>query len=197
MNEIVFPAAILQAPLFDPGADSAINYGSIGAVIGHEISHHFDAQGRKYDSTGTLSEWWETADIARFDALTAKLVEQYDALEPLPGVHVNGKQTLDENLADLAGLEVSYQAYQTSLGGSAAPVLDGLTGAQRFFLGNAQLSRTKYRQEALRQRLLTDEHLPGPLRTEAFRNMDAWYQAFEVQPGQHMYLPLDQRVKIW
>jgi len=196
-NVVIIPAALLQAPLFDPAADPAVNYGGVGAVIGHEISHHFDDQGRKYDASGTLSDWWTAQDAARFKDLTDQLVKQYDAYEPLPGVHANGATTLSENLADLGGLEASYLAYQLSLNGKPAPVLAGYSGAQRFFLGNAQIARTVYRPEALRQRLLTDVHAPAPLRIEEFRNMDSWYQAFDVQPGDREYLAPGQRVKIW
>ncbi|MDG6745643.1 M13-type metalloendopeptidase, partial [Staphylococcus aureus] len=155
-NEIVFPAAILQPPFFDPKADPAVNYGGIGAVIGHEISHHFDDQGRKYDATGKLTDWWTPQDVARFKTFTDALVKQYDSYEPLPGQHVQGGLTLGENIADLAGLTVALDAYHKSLGGKPAPIIDGTTGDQRFYYGWAQVWRTKWREPALRQALLSD-----------------------------------------
>ena len=197
MNEIVFPAAILQPPFFDPKADAAVNYGGIGAVIGHELSHHFDDQGRKYDATGKLTDWWTPQDVAQFKKFTDALVAQYDAYEPIPGQHVQGGLTLGENIADLAGLTVSYDAYHKSLNGKAAPSIDGLTGDQRFYLGWAQVWRSKYREPALRSQLLSDPHSPGALRVWTVRNLDPWYAAFGAKPGQAMYLAPDQRVKIW
>ena len=197
MNEIVFPAAILQPPFFDPKADPAVNYGAIGVVIGHEISHHFDDQGRKYDASGRLTDWWTPQDVARFDALTKKLVAQYDAYEPLPGEHVQGALTLGENIGDLAGLAVAIDAYHKSLGGRPAPVIDGFTGDQRFYLGYAQVWRTKYRPEVLRQQLLSDPHSPGPERVATVRNVDAWYAAFDPLPGGKLYLAPKDRVRIW
>ena len=197
MNEIVFPAAILQAPFFDAKADPAINYGGIGAVIGHELSHHFDDQGRKYDPTGKLAEWWTPADVTRFKAFTDRLVKQTNAYEPLPGQHVNGELTLGENIADLAGLTVSYDAYQKSLGGKPAPVIDGLTGDQRFYLGWAQVWRTKVREQALRQQLLSDPHSPGAQRVAIVRNLDPWYAAFGAKPGEGLYVAPADRVRIW
>jgi putative endopeptidase len=197
MNEIVFPAAILQAPFFDAKADPAINYGGIGVVIGHELSHHFDDQGRKYDKTGKLTEWWTKDDVARFTALTDKLVKQYDAYEPIPGQHIQGGLTLGENMADLAGLAVAYDAYHRSLNGKPAPVIDGLTGDHRFYLGYAQVWRTKFREPALRSQLLSDPHSPGKFRTAEVRNIDAWYQAFHVQPGDALYLAPTERVRVW
>ena len=197
MNEIVFPAAILQPPFFDPKADPAVNYGGIGAVIGHELSHHFDDQGRKYDLTGKLTDWWTPQDVTRFTALTDELVKQYDGYEPLPGQHVQGALTLGENMADLNGLKTSYDAYQLSLGGKAAPVLDGFTGDERFYLGWAQVWRTKYREPQLRQQLLTDPHSPGPQRVDEVRNMDPWYKAFGVKQGETLYLPPAARVQVW
>ena len=196
-NEIVFPAAILQPPFFDPHADAAINYGGIGAVIGHEMSHHFDDQGRKYDKHGRLTDWWTPQDVQRFTALTDKLVKQFDTYEPLPGMHVQGALTLGENMADLAGLTVAYDAYQTSLGGKPAPVIDGLTGDQRFYLGWAQIWRTKYREASLRQRLLTDPHSPGPQRTWIVRNLAPWYDAYKPAPDAKMALTPEQRVIVW
>ena len=197
MNEIVFPAAILQPPFFDPKADPAVNYGGIGAVIGHEISHHFDDQGRKYDATGKLTDWWTPQDVERFKSFTDKLVAQYNAYEPIPGQHIQGELTLGENIADLAGLTVALDAYHKSLGGKPAPVIDGLTGDQRFYLGWAQVWRTKWREPALRQALLSDPHSPGHERTLTVRNLDPWYAAFGAKPGQDMYLAPADRVRIW
>ena len=197
MNEIVFPAAILQPPFFDAHADPAVNYGGIGAVIGHEISHHFDDQGRKYDISGKLADWWTADDIKRFDALTDRLVKQYDAYEPLPGQHVQGALTLGENIADLAGMTVAYDAYKLSLDGKDAPVIDGFTGDQRFYLGWGQVWRTKYREAQLRQQLLTDPHSPGEQRTSVVRNLDPWYAAFSPAPTSKLYLAPDDRVRIW
>ncbi len=197
MNEIVFPAAILQPPFFDPKADPAVNYGGIGAVIGHEISHHFDDQGRKYDETGKLTDWWTPQDVTRFKAFTDALVAQYDAYEPLPGQHIQGGLTLGENIADLAGLTVALDAYHRSLGGKPAPVIDGTTGDQRFYYGWAQVWRIKFREQALQQTLLSDPHSPGHYRAWTVRNLDPWYAAFGAKPGQAMYLPPAQRIRIW
>jgi putative endopeptidase len=197
MNEIVFPAAILQPPFFDPKADPAVNYGGIGVVIGHELSHHFDDQGRKYDSHGALTDWWTPQDVTRFTAMTDQLVKQYDAYEPLPGLHINGKLTLGENMADLAGLSLSHDAYELSLGGQKAPVIDGFTADQRFYLGYAQVWRTKYRDPILRQQVLTNPHSPGTQRTDEVRNKDLWYKAFDVKPGDKLYLAPADRVNVW
>ncbi|MCI4590595.1 M13 family peptidase [Sphingobium sp. BYY-5] len=197
MVEIVFPAAILQPPFFDPHADPAVNYGGIGAVIGHELSHHFDDQGAKYDETGKLNQWWTDADVANFKALTDKLVKQYDGYEPFPGAHVKGAFTLGENIGDLGGLAVALDAYHASLGGRKAPVIDGLTGDQRFFLGWAQVWRRNYREANLRQRLVTDPHAPSQYRADIVRNFDAWYDAFKPAPGGKIYLAPKDRVKIW
>jgi putative endopeptidase len=197
MVEIVFPAAILQPPFFDPKADDAVNYGGIGAVIGHELSHHFDDQGSKYDAHGQLTDWWTPKDIAGFNALTGKLGAQYDAYEPLPGMHVKGQLTMGENIADLAGLTVAYDAYHTALGGKAAPVLDGFTGDQRFYLGWAQVWRRNYREANLRNRLLTDPHSPSQQRAWVVRNLDPWYAAYKPTAGQKLYLTPEQRVRIW
>lgn len=197
MVEIVFPAAILQPPFFDPNADPAVNYGGIGAVIGHELSHHFDDQGAKYDAHGRLTEWWTPQDVAAFRERTAALVAQYDQYEPLPGLHVQGQLTLGENVADLAGLTVAYDAYRASLHGQAAPVLDGFTGDQRFYLGWAQVWRRNYREANLRQRLLTDPHSPSEQRAWVVRNLDPWYGAFNPQQGQTLFLTPEQRVRIW
>ncbi|MDB5717694.1 MAG: peptidase [Sphingomonas bacterium] len=196
-NEIVFPAAILQPPFFDPHADPAVNYGGIGAVIGHEISHHFDDQGRKYDQTGRLADWWTPADVTSFTALTDQLVKQYDAYEPLPGQHVQGALTLGENIADLAGLTVAYDAYKLSLNGAPAPVIDGFSGDQRFYLGWAQVWRRSYREANLRQRLLTDPHSPSEQRASVVRNLEPWYGAYQPQPANKLYLAPEARVRIW
>ena len=197
MNEIVFPAAILQPPFFDPHADAAINYGGIGAVIGHEISHHFDDQGAKYDETGKLADWWTPADVTAFEAAGKALIAQYDAYEVLPGEKLDGTFTLGENIGDLAGLTVAYEAYKKSLGGKEAPVIDGLTGDQRFFLGWAQVWRRNYREQNLSQRITTDPHSPSIQRTWVSRNLDPWYKAFQVKPGQTLYLTPEERVRIW
>jgi putative endopeptidase len=197
LNEIVFPAAILQPPFFDPNADPAVNYGGIGAVIGHEISHHFDDQGRKFDMNGNLAEWWTPEDVKRFEALTVKLGQQYGAYEPLPGVKVNGDLTMGENIADLAGATVAYDAYILSLGGKPAPLLEGYTGEQRFFLGFGQIWRNKYREASLQRTLTTDPHTPGHFRPYVVRNLDAWYAAFQPKPSEKMVLAPADRVRIW
>ncbi|HEY0414213.1 MAG TPA: M13-type metalloendopeptidase [Allosphingosinicella sp.] len=196
MNEVVFPAAILQPPFFDPNADDAVNYGAIGAVIGHEISHHFDDQGRKFDKSGNLADWWTPADVAAFKKLTDQLVAQYSGYEPLPGKKLNGELTLGENIADIAGLAIAYDAYHMSLKGKPAPVVAGYTGDQRFFLGYGQVWRTKYRDAILSQLLTTDVHSPGNVRPLVVRNFDAWYKAFNVRDGK-LYLPPEQRIRIW
>ncbi|MBU6443083.1 MAG: M13 family metallopeptidase [Alphaproteobacteria bacterium] len=197
-NKIVFPAAILQPPFFDANADDAVNYGGIGAVIGHEISHGFDDQGSKYNGDGKLENWWTPTDRKNFEARVSALGKQYDSYEPLPGVHINGAFTMGENIADLAGLTIAYKAYHLSLDGKPAPVLDGYTGDQRFFLSYAQIWRGKYRDGALRAQLLSNEHSPGEFRAiGATRNLDAWYKAFDVQSGQKYYLAPDQRVRLW
>ena len=196
-NEIVFPAAILQPPFFDAKADPAVNYGGIGAVIGHEMSHHFDDQGRKYDPTGRLADWWTPQDVAQFKKFTDALAAQYDAYEPIPGQHIQGGLTLGENIADLAGLTVALDAYHRSLNGRPAPVIDGLTGDQRFYMGWAQVWRVTQREESLRSALLSDPHSPGHFRVLTVRNLDPWYAAFGVKPGEKMYLAPEQRVKIW
>ena len=197
MSEIVFPAAILQPPFFDPNADPAINYGGIGAVIGHEISHHFDDQGSKYNEQGLLADWWTERDLKAFTDATKKLVDQYDQYEPLPGMKIKGDFTLGENIGDLAGLTVAYDAWKHSLGGQQAPVIEGYTGDQRFYLGWAQIWRRNYREENLRQRLITDPHSPSQQRVAIVRNLDPWYPAFNVQPGQTLYLAPEQRVRVW
>lgn len=197
MVEIVFPAAILQPPFFDPNADAAVNYGGIGAVIGHELSHHFDDQGAKYNAEGRLTDWWTPADVAAFKKRTDALVAQYDAYEPLPGMKVKGALTLGENVADLAGLTVAHDAYMASLNGKAAPVIDGFTADQRFYLGWAQVWRRNYREANLRQRLLTDPHSPSQQRAGIVRNLDPWYPAFTPDEKAPLYLAPEQRVRIW
>lgn len=197
MNEIVFPAAILQPPFFDPKADPAINYGGIGAVIGHEISHHFDDQGAKYDENGRLSDWWTPSDVKAFEAASKQLVAQYGLYEPLPGQKIDGDFTLGENIGDLAGVTIAYDAYRASLGGKEAPVIDGMTGDQRFFLGWAQVWRRNYREANLSNRLTTDPHSPSIQRVWVVRNIDAWYDAFGAKPDQKLYLAPEARVRIW
>jgi putative endopeptidase len=194
---ITFPAAILQPPFFDPKADAAVNYGGIGAVIGHEMSHHFDDQGSKYDFTGKLTDWWTPDDVKAFNSRLDKLEAEYNAYEPLPGFHVIGKLTMGENVADLAGLTTAHDAYINSLGGKAPPVIDGMTADQRFYLGWAQVWRRNYRETDLRRRLLTDPHSPSEQRANIVRNMDPWYDAFGVKPGQKLYLDPADRVRIW
>ena len=197
MNEIVFPAAILQPPFFDPNADPAVNYGGIGAVIGHEISHHFDDQGSKYDENGRLSDWWTPEDVAAFDKASKALVAQYDQYEPLPGEFVKGEFTLGENIGDLAGLTVAYDAYKTALNGEEAPLIDGFTGDERFFLAWAQVWRRNYRESNLSQRLNTDPHSPSEQRAWVVRNLDKWYDAFDPKTDSKLYLAPDERVRIW
>ena len=197
-NEIVFPAAILQPPFFDVNADPAVNYGGIGAVIGHEMGHGFDDQGSKSDADGIQRNWWSDEDRARFDARTKALGAQYNSYCPLPGQCVNGGLTMGENLGDLGGLSMAYTAYQLSLKGKPAPVVDGLTGDQRFYLSWAQVWRGKYRDEALLNLIKTNPHSPSMYRANGpLRNIDAWYKAFNVKPGDAMYLPPEQRVRIW
>jgi putative endopeptidase len=197
-NDITFPAAILQPPFFDVTADDAVNYGGIGAVIGHEISHAFDDQGRKFDGTGNLRDWWTPQDVQRFTARTTALAEQYSAYEPLPGEHINGALTLGENIADLSGLAVAMRAYQLSLGGRPAAVMDGFTGEQRFFLGWAQVRRGKIRDKALRVQLLSDSHSPTEFRANGVvSNLPEYYAAFDVKPGDKLFRLPSQRVTIW
>jgi putative endopeptidase len=199
-NEIVFPAAILQQPFFGLTADPAVNYGGIGAVIGHEMGHGFDDQGAKSDGTGTLRDWWQPADLAKFTELGDKLAAQYAKYCPFDDgkTCVNGRLTLGENIGDVGGLSVAYRAYHMSLGGKEAPVIDGLTGDQRFFLAWAQVWRSMQREASMRQQMQTNPHSPDPFRANgAVRNMDAWYKAFNVQPGDALYLPPEERVHIW
>ena len=196
-NEIVFPAAILQAPFFDPAADPAVNYGGIGAVIGHEIGHGFDDQGSKSDANGVQRNWWTDEDRAAFEAKTQKLIEQYNKYEALEGQFVNGANSLGENIGDVGGLAMAYHAYKLSLNGEEAPIIDGTTGDQRFFMAWAQVWRVKFTEEALLNRLRGGTHAPGRFRALAPRNHDAWYEAFDVKPGDALYLPPEERVRIW
>jgi putative endopeptidase len=199
-NEIVFPAAILQPPFFDPKADPAVNFGGIGAVIGHEITHGFDDQGRKSDGTGMLRDWWTADDAKKFEVQASKLGAQYESVNfpELPGLHIIGKQTMGENIGDLGGLLTALDAYHLSLGGKPAPVVDGFTGDQRFFLGFGQVWRTLMRPDALRQQLMTNPHSPGNVRAFApLRNIDAWYAAFDVKEGDAEYVKPEDRVRIW
>jgi putative endopeptidase len=197
-NEIVFPAAILQPPFFDPRADAAVNYGAIGAVIGHEMGHGFDDQGSKADAAGVERNWWTAEDRRRFEARAQALVRQYDPYEPIPGQHVNGELTLGENIGDLGGLSMAHRAYQLSLAGEPAPVLDGFTADQRFFLAWAQVWRQKYRDAFLLQLLKSDPHSPARYRVNGVvPNLDAWYGAFDVGPGDALYRPPEERVSIW
>jgi putative endopeptidase len=197
-NKIVFPAGILQPPFFDPKADLAVNYGAAGAIIGHEIMHGFDDQGRKIDENGAVRDWWTKDDAARFKTLTDALGKQYSSYEAAPGVFINGALTMGENIGDMSGLQVSYSAYKMALDGQPAPVIDGLTGDQRFFLAFAQAWRGKQREDAIKTQVASDPHSPrrfriiGPL-----RNLDAWYAAFGVTPDSKFYIPPDQRVRIW
>ena len=197
-NEIVFPAAILQPPFFDPEGDAAINYGAIGGVIGHEITHGFDDQGRKSDGDGRLADWWTAEDAAKFKVQATRLGEQYSAVEPLPGSKINGELTMGENIADLGGLLLALDAYHISLKGQPAPVIDGLTGDQRVFLGWAQVWRAKYRDDRMRQLLVSDPHAPPQARVDLpVRNIDAFYTAFGIKPGDAMYVAPEDRVRIW
>jgi len=198
LNEIVFPAAVLQPPFFDPNADDALNYGAIGTIIGHEISHGFDDSGSQYDGTGNLRLWWTAEDRQRFEAKTRLLVDQYSAFSPLPGYTVDGQLTLGENIADNSGLEIAYKAYQLSLRGKPAPVIDGLTGDERFFFGFGQAFRSKARDAAMLVLLKSDPHSPDEFRVNgAVRNHPAFYTTFGVRPGDRMYLAPERRVSIW
>lgn len=198
MNEIVFPAAILQPPFFDALADDAANYGGIGAVIGHEISHGFDDEGSKYDGDGNLQNWWTEADREAFEKLTSQLVTQFEGYEPLPGRKLNGKLTLGENIADLSGMAIAYKAYRMSLGGKDGPVIDGHTSAQRFFLSWAQIWRRKYREDELIRRLVIDPHSPSSFRANGpISNLDAFYEAFGVKEGDKLFKPKADRIQIW
>ncbi|CAN5492836.1 M13 family metallopeptidase [soil metagenome] len=196
-NSISFPAAILEPPFFDPKADPPVNYGAIGGVIGHEISHGFDDAGALFDAHGNVKNWWTDADMAHFKASAKQLSAQYDGYKPLSDLAVNGELTLGENIADLAGLATSYDAYHLSLNGAPPPVIDGVSADQRFFFGWAQNYRGKYREAALRRALLTDGHSPAEYRADTVRNLDAWYGAFGAKPGEKLYLAPADRVKIW
>ena len=197
MNALNFPAAILQAPYFDPKRPVVMDYGAIGAVIGHEISHSFDDSGSLFDATGKLRNWWTPEDLKHFQASADQLVRQYDAYRPFPDLAINGKQTLGENIADVAGLAAAYDAYRLTLGGKPAPVVQGFTGDQQFFISYAQSWREKTREPMLRQQILTDGHAPASYRPATVRNLDAWYAAFQVRPGQTLFLAPADRVKIW
>jgi putative endopeptidase len=198
LRDIVFPAGILQPPEFDPAADPAVNYGAIGAVIGHELTHGFDDEGRKLDAAGQLRDWWSKADAAAFEARAKRLGAQYSSYEPVPGVHINGDLTMGENIADLGGINVALEAYHRSLNGKPAPVIGGFTGDQRLLLGWAQAWRGKVREDYLRMQVTSDPHSPRAFRVIGpTRNLDAWYAAFGVKPGEVYYLSPDQRVRIW
>ena len=196
-NALNFPAAILQPPFFDPQAPAAHNYGAIGSVIGHEISHTFDTEGSTFDAKGQVRNWWTPADLEHFEAATARLAAQYDTYMPFPDLHVNGKQTLAENIADVAGIAASYDGYHASLAGKTAPTQDGFTGDQQFFIAFGQNYALKGRDAALRQQVMVDSHSPAQYRADTVRNIDAWYAAFDVQPGQTLYLAPADRVRIW
>jgi predicted metalloendopeptidase len=196
-NAVNIPAAILQPPFFDPDASDAVNYGAIGVTMGHEITHSFDNQGAQFGPHGELSNWWTKEDFAHFTAAGDQLAKQYDGYKPFPDLAVNGKLTLGENIADLGGLNAAYDAWQASLHGKPAPMQDGFTGAQQFFLGYATVWRTKMRDAALRRQVLTNEHAPGEYRADNVRNVDAWYKAFAVKPGDKLYLAPESRVHIW
>jgi predicted metalloendopeptidase len=198
MNEVVFPAAILQPPFFNPEADDAVNYGAIGAVIGHEMTHGFDDQGRKSDGDGNLNDWWTRSDGEQFERRAQVMVAQYNAFSPIDTMKVNGQMTLGENIADLGGLTIAYAAYKRSLDGKQAPVIDGFTGDQRFFLGWAQVWARKYRDDELRRRLLVDVHSPSEYRTNGIvANMPEFYAAFDLKPGDPLFRADAERVKIW
>jgi endothelin-converting enzyme/putative endopeptidase len=196
-NALNFPAAILQPPFFDAKAPAAANYGAIGSVIGHEISHTFDTEGSAFDSKGQVRNWWTPSDLEHFEAAAAKLAAQYDTYQPFPDLHVNGKQTLAENIADVAGIAASYDGYKASLAGKTAPEQNGFTGDQQFFIAFGQDYASKVRDAAQRQQVMVDSHSPAQYRADTVRNIDAWYSAFDVQPGQTLYLTPDQRVRIW
>ena len=198
LNEIVFPAAILQPPFFNLEADEAVNYGAIGAVIGHEIGHGFDDQGSTFDGDGVLRNWWTDEDRAEFEVRAGRLIAQYDAFQPFDDLAVNGEFTQGENIGDLGGISIGLLAYNMSLGDKEAAVIDGFTGEQRVFLGYAQVWRNKYRDERLRQLIQTDPHSPSEYRANgAVRNVPEFYEAFDVQEGDALYLPPEERVKIW
>jgi predicted metalloendopeptidase len=197
MNALNFPAAILQPPFFDPARAEVMDYGAAGSVIGHEISHSFDDQGALFDASGRLANWWTPEDFAHFKASSAALVKQFDAYKPFPDLHVNGKLTSSENIADVAGLAAAFDAYRLALGGKEAPPVQGMSGDQQFFISFAQGWRTKVREPAARARLLTDGHAPAEYRADTVRNLDPWYAAFPVKPGQALYLGPQERVRVW
>ena len=197
MNAMNFPAAILQPPYFDPNRPAVMDYGAMGATIGHEISHSFDDQGALFDATGKLQNWWTPADFAHFKESAQRLARQYDQYRPFPDLALNGQQVLSENIADLAGLAVSYDAWQLSLNGKPAAIVDGFTGDQQFFMSYAQSWRDKTRESALRQQVITDGHAPSEYRADTVRNLDAWYRAFDVEPKDKLYLAPEARVRIW
>ena len=196
-NALNFPAAILQPPFFDPVAPNAANYGAIGAVIGHEISHTFDTEGSAFDAQGRMHNWWTSSDFAHFRASTAQLAAQYDAYKPFPDLSVSGKQTLAEDIADIAGISAAYDGYRSSLQGKTAPSVHGFNGDQQFFIAFGQNYGSKTRPAALREEVLNDSHAPSEYRADTVRNVDAWYKAFDVKPGQALYLAPPDRVKIW
>jgi putative endopeptidase len=196
-NALNFPAAILQPPYFDANADEAHNYGSMGAVIGHEISHSFDDQGSQFDAEGRMTNWWTKADFDHFSAAGEALAAQFDAYRPLPDLAVNGRQTLSENIADVAGLSDAYDAYRLTLAGKPDAVKDGFSGDQRFFISFAQSWRSKDREAELRRRIATDGHAPEQYRADTVRNLDPWYDAFSVQSSQKLFLLPDKRVRVW
>jgi putative endopeptidase len=198
LRDIVFPAGILQAPIFDAAADPAINYGAIGGVIGHELTHGFDDQGRHIDATGALRDWWTPADDAAFKTRAKQLGDQYATYEPVPGMHINPGLTMGENLADLGGLSIALDAYHASLHGKPAPVLNGLTGDQRVFLGWAQAWAGNMRPEAIRQQTASDPHSFRKFRVNGVvRNIDGWYAAFGIKPGDALYIPPEKRARVW
>ena len=196
-NALNFPAAVLQPPFFDPLAPAAANYGAIGSVIGHEISHTFDTEGSAFDSKGAVRNWWTPSDLAHFEAAAAKLAAQYDTYKPFPDISLNGKQTLAENIADVAGISAAYDGYRASLNGKPAPAQDGFSGDQQFFIAFGQNYASRTREAALRQQVLTDSHSPAEYRADTVRNIDAWYAAFDVKPGEKLYLAPAERVRIW
>lgn len=196
-NALNFPAAILEPPFFDAKAPDAVNYGAIGAIIGHEVSHTFDSEGSAFDAQGGLRNWWTPADLEHFNAATAKLAAQYDTYKPFPDLSLNGKQTLAENIADLGGLAAAYDGYHAALDRKPAPLRDGFSGDQQFFIAYGQAHRAKMREAALRRQVMTDEHSPSEFRTATVRNLDPWYSSFQVQPGEKLYLVPDERVRIW
>lgn len=196
-NALNFPAAILEPPFFDAKAPEVVNYGAIGSIIGHEVSHTFDSEGAAFDAKGRLRNWWTPEDFQHFNAATAKLAEQYDQYHPFPDLSINGKQTLPENIADLGGLLAAYDAYRTSLNGKEASEQEGFSGDQQYFIAYAQSRHSKMRPEELRRRVMTDEHSPAEYRTDTVRNVDAWYKSFPVREGQKLYLSTEERVRIW